>query len=275
MSSAPPERRHPVEIGSGPDTRHHFRRFWDVIFDVLRFIARHANNAYATFGIFVLIGAAIAVAGTWGFAMLAGHVRSGGTQAFDDTVLRWIGAHRTPAVDAFMLEITSLGTGSVVTMIVAVAALFLWLNQHKHSAALLLVSTLGGLVLNNLLKLGFSRPRPEVIPWTTTAAFYSFPSGHAMSATIVYSTVAYLAARLQRRHASRVAIMLIATLIIVIICGSRLYLGVHYPSDVAAGIIVGLAWTGFCMATLEAMQLYSRRNAPQLLREEQPAPAES
>jgi undecaprenyl-diphosphatase len=270
MSSSSNERRHAVE--STPDTRQHFRRFWDVIFDVLRFIARHAHNAYATFGIFVLMGAALAIAGTWGFAKLAGHVRSGGTEAFDDAVLRWIGLHRTPTLDSAMLEITSLGTGSVVTMIVGVAALFLWLNKHKHSAILLLVATFGGIVLNNLLKLGFSRPRPEVIPWATNAAFYSFPSGHAMSATIVYSTVAYLAARLQRRHASRVAIMILATLIILLICGSRLYLGVHYPTDVGAGIIIGLAWAGFCMATLEAIQLYARRNAPQMLREENPAP---
>jgi undecaprenyl-diphosphatase len=209
------------------------------MFDVLRFIRRYAHSAYATFGIFVLMGAAVALLGTWGFTELAGHVTSGGTQAFDDAILRWIGARRAPALDAFMLEVTSLGTGSVVTMVVGVAALFLWLNQHKHSAALLLVATLGGMALNNLLKLGFSRARPDVIPWATTATFYSFPSGHAMSATIVYSTVAYLAARLQRTQAARVAIMLLATLIILLICGSRLYLGVHYPSDVAAGAALG------------------------------------
>jgi undecaprenyl-diphosphatase len=254
-------------------TRGHLRRVWDMLFDIVRFIARHAHNAYATFGIFLLMGAVIAIAGTWAFAELAGHVSSGSTQAFDDAVLRWFGAHRVPTLDAVMLEITSLGTASVVTMVVGVAALFLWLNQHKHSAILLFVATFGGVILNNLLKAGFGRPRPEVIPWDTTATFYSFPSGHAMSATIVYSTVAYLAARLQRTRAARVAITLVAAIVIFLICLSRLYLGVHYPSDVLAGIIIGLAWAGFCMATLEAIQLYARRNAPQLLSEEQPAPA--
>jgi undecaprenyl-diphosphatase len=253
-------------------TRGRLRRVWDVIFDVVRFIARRAHNVYATFGIFLVIGAAIAIAGTWAFATLAGHVKSGSTQLLDDAVLRWLGAHRVPRLDAVMLEITSLGTSSVVTMVVGVAALFLWLNKHKHSAILLLVATFGGVILNNLLKLGFGRPRPDIIPWATTATFYSFPSGHAMSATIVYSTVAYLAARLQRTRAARVAISLVATVVIVLICLSRLYLGVHYPSDVLAGIIVGLAWAGFCMATLEAIQLYARRNAPQLLQEEHPAP---
>ncbi|HEY2374868.1 MAG TPA: phosphatase PAP2 family protein [Gemmatimonadaceae bacterium] len=270
MSSAPHERRTAIE--TGPDTRRHFRRLWDVAFIVLRFIARHAHNAYATFGIFVLIGAAIAIAGTWGFAELAGHVSSGGTQAFDDTILQWLGQHRTKSLDAFMLDITSLGTSSVVAMVVGVAALFLWLNQHKHSAILLLVSTAGGVLLNNLLKLGFARPRPDIISWVTTATFYSFPSGHAMSATVVYSTVAYLAGRLQRTHRARVAVALVAALVIAIICLSRLYLGVHYPSDVLAGIIIGLAWAGFCMATLEVIQLYARRNAPEMLEEEHPAP---
>ena len=270
MSTPAGERRDITE--PGPDTRAHFRRLWDVVFVVLRFIARYAENAYATFGIFLLIGAAIAIAGTWGFAALAGHVSSGSTQAFDDAVLTWLGQHRSKPLDAFMLDMTALGTSSVVTMVVGVAALFLWLNKHKHSAILLLVSTFGGVLLNNLLKLGFSRPRPDIIPWVTSATFYSFPSGHAMSATVVYSTVAYLAGRLQRTRRARLAVTLVATLVIAIICVSRLYLGVHYPSDVLAGIIIGLAWAGFCMATLEAIQLYARRNAPQMLEDEHPAP---
>ena len=271
MTSSTPERRHPSQVG--PDTRQHFRRFWDLVFVELRFIGRHVQNAYATFGIFLLSGALIAIAGTWAFAALAGHVSSGSTLAFDDAVLTWLGQHRTKPLDAFMLDITSLGTSSVVAMVVGVAALFLWLNKHKHSAILLLVSTAGGILLNNLLKLGFSRPRPDVIPWATTATFYSFPSGHAMSATVVYATVAYLAGRLQRTHIARLAVTIVAVLVVAIICLSRLYLGVHYPSDVIAGVIVGLAWAGFCMATLEAIQLYARRNAPQMLEQEHPAPA--
>ena len=255
-------------------TRGHLRALWNLLFRVLRFIARHAHNAYTAFGIFLLAGALVAVAGTWVFAELAGHVRAGRTQAFDDAVLRWFGAHQTPLLTSVMLEITALGTGTVVLMIVAVAALFLWLNQHRHSALLLVFATAGEIVLNNLLKAGFERPRPEIFAWTTQASYYSFPSGHAMSATVVYSTVAYLAARLQRTHAARVALLLTAAVLVALICISRLYLGVHYPTDVAAGVVIGLAWAGFCMATLEAIQLYARRNAPELLRDEHPAPGE-
>jgi undecaprenyl-diphosphatase len=263
------DRRH---IAEG-QTRGHGRVLWDIMFRAVRLIARHASNAYTIFGIFLLSGAAIAVLCTWAFSEIANRVREGATQQFDVAVMTWIGAHRSPGLQTAMLEITALGTGTVVTMIVLVAAMFLWLNHHRHSAVLLLAATLGGMVLDNLLKIGFNRPRPQVFEWGTYAVSSSFPSGHAMSSVIVYGTVAYLAARLQQNIASRILTMTIAALLIVAICSSRLYLGVHYPSDVAAGVIIGLAWAGFCMAILEAAQLYAKRNAPQLLKDERPAPA--
>lgn len=252
-------------------TRGKSRLAWDIIFRLLRLIRSRVRNAYAVFGIFLLSGAAVAIAFTWVFSEIAERVRAGSTQGLDETVMRWIGQHQYPGVQTAMLEITSLGTGTVVAMIVLIAGMFLWLNQHKHSAILLLVATLGGLVLNELLKIGFDRPRPQVFKWGTYAVSSSFPSGHAMSSIIVYGTVAYLAARLQRNVASRIATLVFAALIIVAICASRLYLGVHYPSDIVAGLVIGLAWAGFCMAVLEAAQLYAKRNAPQMLKDEAPA----
>lgn len=256
---------------STSQTRGTTRIVWDVIFGILRLIARFASNAYAIFGIFLLSGAAIAIVCTWAFSELAEHVRAGATQPFDDAIMRWMAQHQNHTVQMVMLEITSLGTGTVVTMIVLIAGLFLWLNQHKHSATLLVVATLGGMVLDNLLKIGFNRPRPQVFAWGTYAVSSSFPSGHAMSSVIVYGTVAYLAARLQRNARSRVLTMILAALIIALICASRLYLGVHYPSDIAAGLVIGLAWAAFCMSVLEAAQLYAKRNAPQMLADEAPA----
>ncbi len=262
------ERRQPSTNG----TRGRLHLAWDVVFGVLRFIGRHAHSAYTVFGIFLLSGAALAIGCTWVFSELAERVRSGTTQPFDDAVMRWIGSHQSPVVQSAMLEITALGTGTVVAMIVFIAGLFLWLNQHKHSAILLIVATMGGMVLDNLLKIGFDRPRPQIFKWGTYAVSSSFPSGHAMSSVIVYGTVAYLAARLQRNLASRVATMVFAAVIILLICSSRLYLGVHFPSDVLAGVIIGLAWAAFCMAVLEAAQLYAKHNAPQMLEDEHPAP---
>lgn len=242
-----------------------------MMFGALRFIARRAGNVYAVFGIFLLSGTAVAVAFTWAFSELAERVRKGSTQPFDDAIMHWIGAHQTPGLQALMLEVTSLGTGTVVGMIVLIASMFLWLNHHRHSALLLIVATLGGLVLDNLLKIGFNRPRPQIFEWGTHASSSSFPSGHAMSSVIVYGTVAYLAARLQRNIHARLLTFVVAAIIVVMISVSRVYLGVHYPSDILAGFLIGIAWAGFCMAVLEAAQLYAKRNAPQLLANERPA----
>jgi undecaprenyl-diphosphatase len=148
-----------------------------------------------------------------------------------------------------------------------VAALFLYLTQHKYSAWLLLASTAGGIILNNVLKLGFARPRPTVLEWQAHAVSSSFPSGHAMSAAVVYGTVAYLAARLQQRRWARVATMVVAAIMIFLICLSRLYLGVHYPSDVLAGVLVGLSWAAFCMVTLEGIQKFGVRR-PHIAKDE-------
>jgi membrane-associated phospholipid phosphatase len=224
-------------------------------------------------GVFLIVGVVIAGIATWAFGEFAETVMAGQTQAFDEAVLRWIGAHHTATLDAIMLEITSLGTGSAVLMLVIVAALFLALTRHRYSAALLLAATAGGWPLNIVLKNYFERPRPHVFEWGTHVMSSSFPSGHAMSATIVYTTVAYLAARLQSRIWERAVTMILTALVILAISASRVYLGVHYPSDVAAGMIIGIGWSAFCMATLEAIQRVARRTGKEILEEEAPAPA--
>jgi undecaprenyl-diphosphatase len=237
-----------------------------------RTVAR-AGTVIGALGVFLVIGIVVAAVCTLLFGELAEHVMAGSTQAFDETVLRWIAPHRTPMLDGTMLEITALGTGTVVMMIVAVSGLFLWLTQHRYSAILLLASTAGGIALNGLLKIRFDRPRPHVISWGAHAVSSSFPSGHVMSATIVYGTVAYLAARLQQRVWARWTTMGFALIVIILIALSRIYLGVHYPSDVLAGATIGLAWAGFCMAMLEAVQRLAQRTQPALREHEKPAPA--
>jgi undecaprenyl-diphosphatase len=93
-----------------------------------------------------------------------------------------------------------------------------------------------------------------------------------MNAAIAYGTVAYLAARLHPLRWARVLTLLIASAIILLIATSRLYLGVHYPSDVLAGLVIGTAWASFCMASLEAIQRLAEKNAPEVLAKEEPAP---
>ena len=260
---SPPDRR--------TRRRSRFTPLANVLFQALRSSASRVNTLRTALGIVILAGAAVAVLGTWVFAELAEHVRAGATQGFDDAVLTWIGQHRSPAMEQAMLEVTFLGTALIVIVLTGVAALFLWLSHHKYSATLLLVATLGGILLNNILKLGFDRPRPQIITWGTHVLTSSFPSGHAMSAAVVYGTIAYLAARLERRAWARVLTLLAAAVVIVSIAFSRVYLGVHYPSDVLAGLIVGFAWASFCMATLEAFHKIAARHVPAAMEDERPA----
>jgi undecaprenyl-diphosphatase len=260
------ERRHPAIS----PTRGRGRVFWDLVFTGVRWLAGHAWNVYTTFGILILGGLTLAIIFTFGFAKLAGKVVSGSTTGIDDSTMRFMASHQVPWISNLMVEVTMLGTGIVVAMIVAVSALFLWLYSYRNSATLLLVTTLGGLLLNNVLKLGFDRPRPQFFEWGTQVMSSSFPSGHAMSAAIVYPTIAYLAARLQKTRLARVLTLLAAAILVALISASRLYLGVHYPSDVVAGVIVGLAWSAFCMTTLEVEQLYAKRNAPALVEGKKP-----
>lgn len=254
--------------------RDHISRIGNLLYALLRKSGGHAKTFYGAVGIVLVAGVGLAILGAYGFAKLAEVVKKGYTQRYDEDILRWIHAQQTAGLTTFMREITYLGTGAVVIVVVGVAAMFLWHTEHKHSARLLLASTLGGIILNNGLKLIFDRDRPSLFEHATTTASSSFPSGHAMSATVVYGTVAYLVARLQKSHWSRVITLVGAAILILLICFTRLYLGVHYPSDVIGGIVVGLAWAGFCMATLEASLVIARRRAPASVVQEAPAPKE-
>jgi len=244
------------------------------IYRALRASAAKANTLVGALGIFLVVGLIVAAAGTALFVEVADNVRSGSTEAFDELVMRWVDAHHLPLLDAVMLEITALGTGIVVLMIVAVAALFLILTRNKYPAILLLASTFGGLVLNAILKLGFDRPRPSVVVAAVHTFSSSFPSGHAMSAAVVYSTVAYLAARLLTQKWAGWLVMTAAMGLIAVIAYSRIYLGVHYPSDVVGGVAIGLAWAAFCMATLEAIQKFWLRRDPRVPAREDAPPSD-
>src|SRR3954467_15697287 len=132
------------------------------LYDALRLAERKASTLIGALGIFLVAGLFVAALGLVAFIALANHVQSGKTQAFDEAVIRWMGAHHTSGLDALMLEITALGTGTVVMMIVAVAGLFLVLTSHKYSAILLLASAAGGIVVYRALKIGFYCPHPAI-----------------------------------------------------------------------------------------------------------------
>ncbi|HEY0305326.1 MAG TPA: phosphatase PAP2 family protein [Longimicrobiales bacterium] len=226
---------------------------------ILRFIARHVRGFFAPLAAFVTVGMVVAAVGVGIFAGIAEGVEEGVTQSFDESVLHWFATHRTPFLDEAMLEITTLGAGLVLVMIVLIASVFLWQTQHKWSTYLLLLATLGGKLLNTSLKLFYDRPRPSVVESLTDVHSTSFPSGHAMSSMVVYGSVAYLVGRLEPGKQLKWTTWIIAGIVILAIGLSRMYLGVHYPSDVVAGFIAGLAWVGFLVASMRALQFFAER----------------
>jgi len=231
----------------------------------LRSARQLTGNLAGALGLLLIVGLLVAGAATWLFEELGDTIQSGATLAFDDHILTWMGMHQSPLTTNIALEITSLGTGTVVIMLACVSALFLVLNRQRYAGALLLVATFGGLALDIMLKSHYNRARPHLFTWKTVAVSTSFPSGHAMNAVVVYGTIAYLASRQLKHHGGRVALMVLAGIVAIAIAASRVYLGVHYPSDVLGGAIIGTAWAAFCMAALDGVQrLRNRKTAAEL-----------
>jgi membrane-associated phospholipid phosphatase len=230
-----------------------------VIYSILRVIARHLRGFYKPLAAFVTAGVFVAAAAAAVFGVVAEGVKDGVTQPFDEATLQWFESHRTPFLDDAMLEVTTLGSGVVLIMIVLISSVFLWQTQHKWSVYLLLLGTLGAKLFNTILKIFFSRERPSIVEGIAEVHSLSFPSGHAMSSMAVYGCVAYLVARLEPRPTLKHTVWVIAGIVILLIGISRMYLGVHYPSDVIAGFLGGLAWLAFVVATMRAIQFLSRR----------------
>jgi undecaprenyl-diphosphatase len=196
------------------------------------------------------------------FALLAAAVTAGYTQAADERVLLWLALHRTTVLDQVMSRASRLGDGIVLLMIVLVSATFLWLTHHRWFTWVLGAGVVGGMIANNLLKLLFARPRPDVIEQAADVATKSFPSGHAMSSIIVYGTVAWIVSRLEATHTTRVVTWILAGVVILVIGSSRMYLGVHYPSDVGGGFLAGAAWVVLVASSARAARRFGRQRTP-------------
>jgi undecaprenyl-diphosphatase len=239
----------------------------DALHSTLRWIARHVHGFFGALAAFVTVGIVVGAGAVAIFAMIASAVAEGLTQSLDERALRWFETNRSAVLDKVMLEITTLGTGVVLVMIVLVASVFLWQTQHKWSVYLLLLGVLGGKLLNTLLKTLYERPRPSVVQWITEVHSASFPSGHAMSSMVVYGSVAYLVGRLEPSAHLRRTTWTLAALVILAIGVSRMYLGVHYPSDIIAGFVGGLAWLAFVASSMTALKFFARRRPETLVEE--------
>lgn len=235
-------------------------RLLGLFYDALRFLAGHVRGfygailTYLSFAFIVFLGALV------GFGLFAAEVLEGETQAVDEAVLRWLEGVRSPTLDHVMLEITGLANAGTVIVVVLLSAVFLWETRHRLSVYLLGTAVAGGQIVNFLLKDAFSRPRPSVVAAATDVMTASFPSGHAMAATVAYGTVAYLVGRLERTRALRLTTWVVALVLIVLIGFSRMYLGVHYPTDIIAGFVAGLGWTAFVISGMAALEYFRPRH---------------
>lgn len=244
-----------------------------VIFSLARWVDGHFRSLRAAIGALLTVGLIVCAAALLVFAVLAVLTESGWVQAMDEAVLLWMYEHSTPFLDSWALKLSTLGSSVVAVMIVLVASAFLWIGRHRWTLAVLWSAMLGSAVLSTTLKAAFARPRPML--WERThASEASFPSGHAMSAVVIYGTLAYLVARLESERWMRFLTFGVAGVAILIIGLTRLYLGVHYPSDVIAGYAVALAWATLCALAIEvAVHVRARRRARGVPVSGDPAPA--
>ena len=225
----------------------------------------------------VLLALACVVAGVWGFALLTDEVLEGGTQAFDQKLLLAFRHSDTremlgpPSVQQAGRDVSALGGVAVLTLVTAFAAGFLALDGKKHMALFVLGSVLGGLLVSTLLKDLFHRARPDLVPFDVYASGASFPSGHSMMSALTYLTLGALLARSQERIRLKAYFLLIAMLLTFAVGVTRVYLGVHWPTDVLAGWTAGSVWALLCW--LLARWLQARRTLePETEPETEPSP---
>jgi len=201
----------------------------------------------------VILSFAAIVLGLTGFFIIAGIVMRGSTDNMDLKILRALRDPLNPYkpigpewLFEGMRDITSLGGATVVLVITLIAAGYFLVQKEYTLLALILVVTIGGAVLDIQLKEFFGRVRPSIIPRLVEVKSYGFPSGHSMMSTIVYFSLASLMIRVQGHIHYKIYVLTVAFLLTFIIGISRVYLGVHYPTDVIAGWFMGLAWASFC-----------------------------
>jgi undecaprenyl-diphosphatase len=192
-------------------------------------------------------------AGLWAFVELADEVTEGDTQSLDRTILLALRNPNDPSdplgprwVEELGRDVTALGGVGVLLFITVATAGFLALDEKKHAALFLVVAVVGGLVVSSLLKRGFERPRPDLVPHGSYVYTSSFPSGHSTMATATYLTLGALLARVSPTRVLKIYFLSLAIFLSLAVGVSRVYLGVHWPTDVFAGWTLGASWALLC-----------------------------
>jgi undecaprenyl-diphosphatase len=207
--------------------------------------------------LWLLLSLLLVASAIWAFVTLANAMMEGETQAFDRAVLLAMRTPRHPAepwgppwLTEVVRDYTALGGVGLLTFM-TMAVLGFLLLQGKPRVTLMVVLTVGGgMLLSTLLKQGFACPRPDLVPHGVLVHTASFPSGHAMLSAVVYLTLGALLARVQPQRRLKMYVLTLAVVLTVLVGLSRIYLGVHWPTDVLAGWMAGTAWAllAWCVA---------------------------
>jgi len=221
---------------------------------LVRWLASHQLGLLLVF--------ALVVGGLWGFVEIAEEVMEGETRAIDEFLLL---ALRNPAdrtdplgpawVEELFRDFSALGGMGVLTLLTAATVGYTVLAGRRRTALFILAAVSGGLLLSVALKFGFARPRPDLVPHGSQVYTASFPSGHSMMSAIAYLTLGALVARLQPSLRLKVYVLSCMAGLTLLVGFSRVYLGVHWPSDVLAGWVIGTTWALFCWLVARVLQL--------------------
>jgi undecaprenyl-diphosphatase len=209
----------------------------------------------------LLLALAFVAGGLYAFVQLAGEVRAGSALAFDRALLL---AMRTPGdlsdpvgpgwFEEMARDFTALGSLGVLALASVAVVGYLLITGLRASALLVVVAVGGGALVSTLLKNAFGRARPDLVPHAMEVYTHSFPSGHAMLSAVAYLTLGALLVRLQARRRAKVYVLVVAVLLTLLVGASRVYLGVHWPSDVLAGWSLGACWAVLCWAAMLWLQ---------------------
>ena len=215
---------------------------------------------YSSREIRILLNLFILVTALLVFTYVAKEVVSGESKGFDEMTLNYLRHDGKIMEDeqtwltGMMIDITALGGTTIIFMITAAVVFYLLIQKQYEFMWLILIATIGGAILSFGLKELFARERPPLIYHLLTVKSLSFPSGHAMMSSVVYLTQGALLAKVQSNKNLRVYILLVAIILVFLIGISRIYFGVHYPTDVLAGWSVGLAWASLCWLAVKYLQ---------------------
>ena len=209
----------------------------------------HHLGLHLTLGAFILIGAA------WLFGIIVEDVVNHESMTLIDVrVVAYLNARSTPLLTIVMTFISYFGAPAVTGSIAFATGIVLRGRRYSYRLLALIIAVPGGMLFNVLIKYIVHRHRPISDNPIVTLTSYSFPSGHAMASTVLYSMLAAFAVQTSTDWRRRVVAVFMAASLIALVCFSRIYLGVHYLSDVLAGIAEGVAWLSFCLTFVEMLQ---------------------